>query len=275
MRLGLTTAAFYGRLETEEAAAHLRAFDVDCAEVFLQTSSEYAASFGMTVRDALGAIPATSVHPLGTAFETVCSAHRAGSVRMRSACLRAYCALRRRSERVAMSTTDEIAPGESGWKRPSNRTRCALRNWGRRLPLMAYACAGENVSWCQLTSPERVRAVRRTCPHVGFVLDIKQAMQSGYDAVEFAREMGDRLCNVHVCDFDASGRLCLPGRGVYDFVALGKTLCAMGYDGPVILEPYANLFQEDAELAEALAYLRNTMQIASQKTANRDTRSRV
>ena len=44
MRLGLTTAAFYGRLETEEAAARLRALDVDCAEVFLQTPSEYSAA---------------------------------------------------------------------------------------------------------------------------------------------------------------------------------------------------------------------------------------
>ena len=127
----------------------------------------------------------------------------------------------------------------------------------------------ENVSWCQLTSPERVRAVRRACPHVGFVLDVKQAMQSGFDAVEFAREMGDRLCNVHVCDFDASGRLCLPGRGIYDFAALAMALRAAGYDGPVILEPYANLFREEAELADSLAYLRKTMEIASQKTANR------
>ena len=69
MRLGLTTAAFYGRLETEEAAAHLRALDVDCAEAFLQTPSEYSVSFGETVKAALAGIPATSVHPLGTAFE--------------------------------------------------------------------------------------------------------------------------------------------------------------------------------------------------------------
>lgn len=31
MRLGLTTAAFYGRMETEDAAERLRTFDVDCA----------------------------------------------------------------------------------------------------------------------------------------------------------------------------------------------------------------------------------------------------
>ena len=54
-----------------------------------------------------------------------------------------------------------------------------------------------------------------------------------------------------------------------DFAALAMALRAAGYDGPVILEPYANLFREEAELADSLAYLRKTMEIASQKTANR------
>ena len=269
MRLGLTTAAFYGRLETEEAAAHLRAFDVDCAEVFLQTSSEYAASFGMTVRDALGAIPATSVHPIGTAFENSLFSpsrrQRADAERLFEGVL---CAAQALGARCYVYHGRNSARGKR-MEATFEQDALRIEELGAAASAHGVRLCWENVSWCQLTSPERVRAVRRTCPHVGFVLDIKQAMQSGYDAVDLAREMGDRLCNVHVCDFDASGRLCLPGRGVYDFVALGKTLCAMGYDGPVILEPYANLFHEDAELAEALAYLRNTMQIASQKTANR------
>ena len=269
MRLGLTTAAFYGRLETEEAAAHLRALDVDCAEVFLQTPSEYSASFGETVKAALAGIPATSVHPLGTAFETSLFSpsrrQRADAERLWEGVL---CAAE------AFGARRYVYHGRS-----SARGRRMEATFEQDAPRIEELCAAasahgvrlcwENVSWCQLTSPERVRAVRRACPHAGFVLDVKQAMQSGFDAVEFAREMGDRLCNVHVCDFDASGRLCLPGRGIYDFAALAMALRAAGYDGPVILEPYANLFREEAELADSLAYLRKTMEIASQKTANR------
>ncbi|MFR5786378.1 MAG: hypothetical protein ACLUHE_04135 [Christensenellales bacterium] len=41
MKIGLSTAAFYGKWEVEEAAAHLRGYGAECAEVFFQTRSEY------------------------------------------------------------------------------------------------------------------------------------------------------------------------------------------------------------------------------------------
>lgn len=37
MKIGLSTAAFYGKWEVEEAAALLGRYGADCAEVFLQT----------------------------------------------------------------------------------------------------------------------------------------------------------------------------------------------------------------------------------------------
>ena len=70
MRLGLSTAAFYGRWETEEAAARLSRMPIDCAEAFLQTPGEYGAEFGALVKQHLGPVPCTSVHPLGTQIES-------------------------------------------------------------------------------------------------------------------------------------------------------------------------------------------------------------
>lgn len=69
MKIGLSTAAFYGKWEVEEAAALLGRYGADCAEVFLQTRSEYAREFARLVRKNLNGVPCTSVHPFGTAFE--------------------------------------------------------------------------------------------------------------------------------------------------------------------------------------------------------------
>lgn len=45
MNIGLSTAAFYGRWETEEAAEHLSDYGAACAEAFLQTRGEMTAGF--------------------------------------------------------------------------------------------------------------------------------------------------------------------------------------------------------------------------------------
>ena len=52
MRVGLSCAAFYGRGETEDAAALVRGFPAACCEVFVQTPSEYCGAFGRVVREA-------------------------------------------------------------------------------------------------------------------------------------------------------------------------------------------------------------------------------
>ena len=65
MQLGMSTAAFYGRWETEEAASRIAKLPLDCAEVFFQSSSENTVSFAGLVKEKLGGLPCTSVHPVG------------------------------------------------------------------------------------------------------------------------------------------------------------------------------------------------------------------
>lgn len=269
MLLGLTTAAFYGKLETEDAAEKLRSFDLDCAEVFLETQSEYSAPFGALVKARLGAIPATSAHPLGTAFENSLFSL---SARQRLDARNVFCGVLEAGR--ALGARRYVYHGRHNVKGTgvSADFRSLAPCIGELCDLAAergMMLCWENVSWCQLSTPERVLQAREACPQVHFVLDIKQAMQSGYDAADFIAAMGDRLANVHVCDYDAQGRLCMPGQGTYDFAALSGQLRAAGYDGPVILEPYATLFDCDEQLAASLAYLRKTMQIASQKERDR------
>ena len=69
MKIGLSSAAFYSRAETEDQAIRLRNFNIDVCEVFLETHSEYNASFGRLVKENLGDLPCISCHPKGTQFE--------------------------------------------------------------------------------------------------------------------------------------------------------------------------------------------------------------
>ena len=69
MRLGLSSAAFYGRREVEDTAALLPGYGLNVCEVFLNSFSEYSTTFGGLVRERLNGLPCVSVHPKGTQFE--------------------------------------------------------------------------------------------------------------------------------------------------------------------------------------------------------------
>lgn len=261
MKLGLSTAAYYGTLETEDAAAHIRKrFALDCAEVFLETRSEYSAAFGSLVREKLDGLAATSVHPLGTAFENSVFGR---SARQRADAMDVVCGVLDAAQ--ALGTGIYVYHGNhnakgGGVSANFERFRDGLALMCGEAKKRGVRICWENVSWCAMSSPERVRMVREMFPEMGFVLDVKQAMQSGFDAKDFIPVMGDRLANVHVLDYDENGKLCLPGKGSYDFEGFFAALRKIGYDGSVILEPYATSFTCDEELDAALQYLRGAMQ---------------
>ena len=259
MKLGLTTAAYYGRMETEEAGGLLATMGLDCCEVFLECPSEYTAEFGALVRRELGDLPAHSVHPKGTQFEDGLFGR---SPRQRADALRTFEGVLAAGRGVGadMYVFHGIGDLFRRGAGPNMQLHAGLvrelcqgaRRYGMRL-------AWENVWWCQMARPHHVAMVRDAVPEVGFVLDIKQAMHAGVDPLDFLLVMGDRLLNVHVCDMDANGAVCLPGRGVVDFAAFFQALRDHGYRGPVILEPYAHLFERQSEIEDALAVLRGAM----------------
>ena len=258
MKLGLSTAAFYGRWETEEAAAQMAKLPIDCAEVFLQSQSEYSTSFASLVRRNLAGTACTSVHPLGE-YENHMARRSARQMRD------AFDQFRRVLDAGAAMGAGTFVyhgrhtpmlsplPWDLAWNVEAIAPMC------EEAAQRGMAVGWENVFWCQLTTPQRVREARRALPQVRFTLDIKQAIRAGCDPIDFVQAMGDRLCNVHVCDWREDGALCLPGEGVYDFAALFAALQAAGYDGPVILEPYWKMIKSDEALLRSIAYLRHLM----------------
>ncbi|MBQ8537461.1 MAG: sugar phosphate isomerase/epimerase [Clostridia bacterium] len=256
MQIGLSTASFYGRRETEESAAHLRDWPLDFVEVFLETFSEYSPAFGQMVREALGDLPCRSVHVKGTQFEPdLFSASQRQQKDAMSLLEGAMQAAQLLGARYYVFHGPGVMHHDM---KPLN-----ISNVRERIPKIIELCRGygvqflwENVSWCTLRTPEDVRNVREAFPQVRFVLDLKQALRSGQDVFELLTAMGDRLCHLHVMDWDKEGKLCLPGEGVFDFARLRRELEKAGYQGGVLLEPYGQHTVDEDKVKKSLGYLR-------------------
>lgn len=261
MLLGLSTSSFYGRWETEESAAAIARLDLDCAEVFLQSESEYTRSFARTVKLCLGGMPCESVHPLGTLFENQLISR---SARQRQDARDLLCRILDAGEELGAkfyvhhgrnTPRNEILP----WNMAANAEMIGIiEEEGLKRGIHV---AWENVYWCQLTTPERVREALKVLPDVRFTLDIKQAMKAGCDPVEFVYAMGKNLANVHICDWDQQGKLCLPGEGAFDFAAFTDALRCVGYEGAVTIEPYLALIKSDEALERSIRFMRNMIKI--------------
>jgi len=255
MKIGLSSAAFYGRLETDEAAAHLPTLPLDFCEIFLESFQEYSAAFGRQVQAGLKGLPCVSIHCKGTQFEPDL-----------------FGASRHQSEDAfrflegALDAAQILGAAYYVFHGPGTMHHdmhpLKILRLAERLPRILDLCRQhgitflwENVSWCTLKTPEHVQALREAFPQLCFVLDLKQAMRCGQDPFAVLRAMGDRLRHLHVMDWTADGKLCLPGEGCFDFPRLKKELEALGYTGGVLLEPYADNARDEAALKRSLHYL--------------------
>ena len=113
----------------------------------------------------------------------------------------------------------------------------------------------ENVEWALYNRPGLFALLKKDCPDLGGVLDIKQARITGYDWREYLSDMGGNLATVHVSDVTAEGKMCLPGQGVFDFRELFARLRDIGFDGAVLIENYARDYGEPDELRRSFEYL--------------------
>ena len=263
MHLGLSTAAFYGQMETEEAAGYISGLPLDCAEAFLQTRSEYEPGFAQIMRERFRGLRCTSIHPMGLHFETSMTSlsprQRADAFDMFRRVLDAGQALGARTYVYHGLCSPRLSPVPWSLQRNLDALGPMCEEAAQRGMVIGW----ENVFWCQLATPERILEAAAAFEPVRFTLDIKQAMHAGCDPFAFVQAMGARIANVHVCDWRDPKHLCLPGEGCFDFPALMRALRGVGYDGPVILEPYLSLVSSEDALLCSIAHLRAAMRASA------------
>ncbi len=254
MQIGISTASLFLKRNNEDALPLLSEWGVPCAEVFLTSFCEYAPSFAQTLAARRGNTAVHSVHVLNTQFEPQLYAEHPRVVSD------AYGWL----EQVMQSAVIVGAKNYTfhGIARLKRTFRENFPRFAAETAKIYAFCARygvrlcfENVEWALYNRPGIFTELKRDCPALGGVLDIKQARISGYDWREYLLEMGENLATVHVSDVTAEGKMCLPGEGAFPFPELFSRLRDMGFNGAMLIENYAGDFREVAQLRAAYEYL--------------------
>lgn len=255
MKFGLSTACFYGRRETEETFEILKPLGADCVEIMMQTFYEYRPEFAKKYADRLSGVEVHSVHPFSTSFEPFLFCHtrrqRGDGFYWLDQIMRSAQLLGAKNYSFhGLARNGDVEKDDFGFlgERISEAYEFCLR-YGVKLCL-------ENVSWGLYNRPGVFKELNARCPQLSGVFDIKQARRSCYPWQTYVKEMGERISHVHISDVDESGRMCLPGRGVYDFKEIFKVLKDCGFDGNVIIEVYSGNYGDEEELKTSLEYLK-------------------
>ena len=258
MQAGVSTASLFLRKSNEESLELFNRLGVKTAEVFLTTFSEYGQPFADFLASKKGKVFINSVHILNTQFEPqLFAAHPL----VKSD---AYAWL----DKVLTSANALGAPYYTfhGTARVKSASRSGKND---NFPTMikgfeeltefcekrGVTLCLENVEWATYNRPGVFSKIADQIPSIRGVLDIKQARISGYPYQEYLAEMGKRLAYAHVSDIDEQGKMCLPGRGSFDFDELIRRLKDVGFDGDLFIEAYNGDYQEETELKIACDYL--------------------
>lgn len=262
MRVGVSTASLFNRKYNEDALALFNEMGIRTAEVFLTSFSEYGEAFGKLLASKKGNVEVFSVHDLNTQFEPqLFSEHERAKAD-------AFFWL----EKV-MEAGRELGASHytfHGTARYKKGTRSgALDNFesiGKSFLEIYETCAKyglklclENVEWATYNRTGVFEKIKRYAPDLGGVLDIKQARISGYDYKDYLLEMGESITHVHISDFSKEGKMCLPGKGNFDFKELIARLKDVGFDGPLIIEAYKDDYRFIEELKESVQFIQSIL----------------
>ncbi len=258
MEIGVSTASYFPRLYTEQSISHIAALGAKICEVFFASRCEYTREFGATVRAELDkyGVKAHSVHALTTQFEPEFFSRNG----------RAYGDAIETGDRL-LETAEVIGAHHYTFHGAMclKRTKYTVDYdfFAERINALCEQAASygvelcyETVHWAFFNTPSYFAKLKTMCPRLKAVLDIKQTMQTGLGYEPFLEAIGDRLATVHLCDFDADGKLYLPGQGTFDFVTLFKRLKDMGYGGPALMEVYTSGYKDESALQKAFDFLR-------------------
>ena len=248
MKTGISTASLYLRQELEQAIVTIRELGAVCTEVFYNTFYEYRPEFSQKL-DANG-IEVNSVH--------VNTHHIEHSLFNPSRRVRgdAFYWLDQvmRSAQI-LNCKRYTFHGYVGKLQNLDEASEYLRGAVEFCARYGVNLCLENVAWSICHKPQIFSYLKERIPSLMGVFDIKQAQRSGYPYKEFIDDMKGSISHAHLSDMDKDGKMCLPGKGVYNFREVLTRLKDAGFDGNIIIEVYKDDFCDVQELKASLEYL--------------------
>ena len=254
MKVGISTASLFMRLYNEDAVALIEEWGAETSEVFLTSFCEYEPRFARTLAQKKGNLNVNSVHILNTQFEPqLFSAHprvRSDAYAWLDKVLASACILG-----AEHYTFHGLARLKSTFKENLKKSGEQLGSLSAYCKKQGVTLCLENVEWALYNRAGIFKELKKYCPDLRSVLDIKQAMISGYPYGDYLDDMGESLAYVHASDYTDTGKKCLPGKGNFNFDELFKRLKDSGFDGAVIIENYNDDYRELKELKDSYDYL--------------------
>lgn len=257
MDLAISTASFFSKVYTEDCFAEIKKLGLNTCEVFLTTFSEYGSEFCRLLQSRKGGINVYSVHALTNQFEPELFNI---SPRTRADAETFFDKVTGAAEILGAKYYTFHGPTrlkKKEYKFDYEKLGQRFLELNNKAQAHNVKLAYENVHWTFFSEPSFFNNLKQYCPGLNTVLDIKQAMQNGIDCAGFLEVMGESLVNVHICDYTEDKKLCLPGKGIFDFKALFNRLKGQGYKGPVTIELYASDYKDFSEIGDCIKYLRD------------------
>ena len=255
MYSGVSTASLFLREMNEDALGVLDGLGVKSTEIFLTTLSEYTQEFSALLKSRLGGLRVNSVHLLNTQFEPqLFGAHpraKADAFGILDG------AMRSAHEFGAKNYTFHgiTRLKKNSVPRDYGSLAESLREIGEACAAHGIRLCLENVHWALYNEPGIFGGIKKFMPELRGVLDVKQARLSCYPYQMYIRDMEGSIAYVHLSDVDDTGKICLPGKGTFDFEQCLRRLKDAGFDGAALIEVYAGDYGEYAELKQACDYL--------------------
>ena len=258
MLTGVSTASLFMRKNNEDALPLLQGLGVKTAEVFLTSFSEYEPAFAELLNSRKGDLNVHSVHILNTQFEPqLFGSHprvKADAFALLNKVLR--CANILGAPYYTFHGTARVKRASRSGKRDNFPAMLrAFQEISNTCQSHGVTLCLENVEWATYNREGVFQIIAKEVPDLKGVLDIKQARISGVPYEKYLLEMNDRLAYVHLSDIDNQGKMCLPGRGVFDFDTLILQLKDIGFNGDLLIEVYADDYREEIELKHACDFL--------------------
>ncbi|MDR0696116.1 MAG: sugar phosphate isomerase/epimerase [Christensenellaceae bacterium] len=267
MQIGISTGAFFLKIPTEETFDIIRSIGAEVCEVFLATFSEYTPEFAEILKKSLNGLEVYSIHTQSMQFEPdLFSAYRRNqidaeeifkNVANTAKILGAKCYTMHGPARLKRI---EYVLDYNKISTRLSEIQHILSDITNKNCYITY----ENVHYCYFNSPIFFTNLCKKSKILA-CLDIKQAMQSKIDVIDYLNACHAQLANVHLCDYTASGSPALPGNGVFDFTKFFVKLLEYGYNGPLIMEPYHDNYTNYGELAASLKYLKQCLNEAERR----------
>ena len=257
MKDGVSTATLYERATNEDALVLLDGIDARIVEIFLESFCEYTPDYANLLKSRLGRLEVHSVHTLNTHFEPQLFSP---NERAYNDAYGIYHNVLKCAE--ILNAKNYTMHGRIRMKRGAKFNNYAQTgDYFKKLTALAKEygvnlCL-ENVEWAMYSASGYFSEVKDYAPDLCACLDVKQARIAGCDYHGYLKEMGNRLKTVHVSDYDADGRVLLPGKGLFDFERFIGELYKEEFDGPLLIEVYKESYSSLDEVGESLNYIRN------------------